>query len=77
MVAQSPIQISSQRFVQVSSGDLVSSEGQAEGLDDSTGESRENEEMHLKNRQFWDRFIDSVEFNHSEQEKPRHGEKTG
>jgi len=75
VVAQSPIQISTQRFVQVSSVDLGSSDAQVEGLDESTGERRENEEMHLKNRQFWDKFIASAVFNHSEQEKPRHGGK--
>lgn len=75
VVAQSPIQISSQRFIQVSSGDLGGSDGQVEGLEEADRQGRENEEMHLKNRQFWDKFIDSVEFNHSEQEKPRHGGK--
>lgn len=43
-----------------------------ESGDEKTG-SRESEEMHIKNRQFWDQFINTMVFNHAEQEKPRHG----
>jgi len=75
VVAQSPLQISTQRFVQVTANtgdfDKIDSE-EEQGSEQSNAET---EAYHIRNRQFWDKFINSVIFNHSDQDKPRHGGK--
>ena len=73
VVAQAPIQIMSQKFVQVASGDIAESLEILENQESGSKKSREDEETNIRNRQFWDKFITQVQFSHDDQDKPRHG----
>jgi hypothetical protein len=73
IVAQAPIQITAQRFVQVATGEITNLEDNNNSNDQSKKRSREDDETNIKNRQFWDQFISRVRFSHVDQDKPRHG----
>ena len=73
IVAQAPIQITAQRFVQVATGEITNLEHNNNSNDQSKKRSREDDETNIKNRQFWDQFISRVRFSHVDQDKPRHG----
>ncbi len=73
VVAQAPIQIAAQKFIQVASGDISEPLEISENEESGPKKSREDEETNIRNRQFWDKFITQVQFSHDDQDKPRHG----
>jgi hypothetical protein len=73
VVAQAPIQIAAQKFVQVASGDLAEPIEISDNQGSEPRKSREDEETNIRNRQFWDKFIAKVQFSHDDQDQPRHG----
>ena len=73
VVAQAPIQIAAQKFVQVTSGDIAEPPEISDNHGSGPKKSREDEETNIRNRQFWDKFISQVQFSHDDQDKPRHG----
>ena len=73
VVAQAPVQISAQRFVQVATSDIVDPLEMSDNSESGQKKSREDAETNIRNRQFWDRYIAEVRFSHDGQDKPRHG----